>query len=87
MKVFVNSSFLGMLRHSKTINVVSSRSIKNFGHKRQPVPIITTLWHGFLTFTFIGLVLEWKKIKMLIFGDAFDTPMLQESVESNDNLK
>lgn len=50
-----------MLRNFKTTVVVSQRTFKNFGHKRQPIPFVTTLWHGFLTFTFIGCGIEWKR--------------------------
>lgn len=36
------------------------RTFKNFGHKPQPIPGVTILWHGFLTFTFIGCFIDWK---------------------------
>ncbi|KAF9814050.1 hypothetical protein SFRURICE_004397 [Spodoptera frugiperda] len=58
-----------MLRHFKPVTIISQRSFKNFGHKRQPVPVVTTLWHGFLTFSFIGLGIEWKTIKTFLFGE------------------
>ncbi|CAH2268007.1 jg10199 [Pararge aegeria aegeria] len=51
----------------------SSRGFKNFGHKRQPESTFTVLWHGFLTFTFIGMGIEWKRIsKYLLGGDDGD---------------
>lgn len=49
-----------MLRPIKILNLASKRNFKNFGHKREPIPLVTTLWHGFLTCTFIGLGLEWN---------------------------
>lgn len=61
MKVLLNTSVLGILRDSRKSNLVFSRPIKNFGHKRQPVPLVTTIWHGFLTFSFVGLVIKWEK--------------------------
>lgn len=50
------------------IMMSSQRTYKNFGHKREPIPTVTILWHGFLSFTFIGLGVEWKKIGNFIFG-------------------
>lgn len=41
--------------------IIPYRTFKNFGHKRQPIPGVSLLWHGFLTFTFIGLGVEWKR--------------------------
>lgn len=47
------------------ITYLNTRTFKNFGHKRQPVSMFTTLWHGFLTFTFIGLGINWKRYFIL----------------------
>lgn len=49
-----------MLRKVKNYMLINSRQFKNFGHKRQPEARFTVLWHGFLTFSFIGLGLNWK---------------------------
>ncbi|CAG5027370.1 unnamed protein product [Parnassius apollo] len=59
------------LKYYSLDNVSNGRTFKNFGHKRQPVPRITVLWHGFLTFSFIGLGIEWKRIGRMIFGEDF----------------
>ncbi|CAH1644217.1 unnamed protein product [Spodoptera littoralis] len=67
-----------MLRYLKPVTIINQRSFKNFGHKRQPIPVITTLWHGFLTFSFIGLGIEWKRIRTFLFGAD------EESVFVND---
>ncbi|VVC92881.1 unnamed protein product [Leptidea sinapis] len=53
----------------KEILLQSRRTFKKFGHKQQPVPAITVLWHGFLTFTFIGMGINWKRISRFMFGE------------------
>lgn len=48
-------------RSMGVINSLNSKGFKNFGHKKQPLPIVTVLWHGYLTFMFIGLCINWKR--------------------------
>ncbi|RVE52829.1 hypothetical protein evm_002486 [Chilo suppressalis] len=51
-----------LVQPTKSVLLMQSMMFKNFGHKRQPVSGVTVLWHGFLTFTFIGLALKWDVI-------------------------
>ncbi|CAK1553546.1 unnamed protein product [Leptosia nina] len=51
-----------MLRLSRQVYYLPQRTHKNFGHKREPEQMFTVLWHGFLTFSFIGLGLNWRRI-------------------------
>ncbi|XP_026328863.1 uncharacterized protein LOC113236865 [Hyposmocoma kahamanoa] len=53
----------------KPMAAINTRTYKNFGHKRQPEALVTVLWQGFLTFTFIGIGIEWKRIAKIFFGD------------------
>ncbi|OWR55176.1 hypothetical protein KGM_202461 [Danaus plexippus plexippus] len=32
--------------------------------------MFTTLWHGFLTFTFIGLGINWKSVTKYLHGES-----------------
>ncbi|CAH0727862.1 unnamed protein product, partial [Brenthis ino] len=59
-----------MLRIAKNYMIINNRSFKNFGHKRQPESRFTVLWHGFLTFTFIGFGIEWKRVTKFFFGES-----------------
>ncbi|CAG4937269.1 unnamed protein product [Colias eurytheme] len=58
-----------MLRLFRQVLRVDRRTYKNFGHKREPEPRFTVIWHGFLTFSFIGLGVEWKRVLKFFFGD------------------
>ncbi|PZC85315.1 hypothetical protein B5X24_HaOG201811 [Helicoverpa armigera] len=68
-----------MFRNIRSAVVISNRPFKNFGHKRQPIPVVTTFWHGFLTFTFIGLAIEWKRIKNFLFGDNNEDVLIKKT--------
>ncbi|KOB66280.1 Uncharacterized protein OBRU01_21437 [Operophtera brumata] len=57
-----------MLLRANIVPMLTKRTFKNFGHKRQPIPLVTTLWHGALTLTFTGMCLNWDKISTWIFG-------------------
>ncbi|KAJ0179984.1 hypothetical protein K1T71_004575 [Dendrolimus kikuchii] len=69
---------------AKTVLLSSQRTYKNFGHKRQPVPTVTFLWHGFLTCTFIGLAIEWKKIGHFLFDNGKEA---DAATENNADLR
>lgn len=56
-----------MSNYLRCVLVTQNRTYKNFGHKRQHVSTFTTLWHGFLTFTFVGLGINWKWYVIYIF--------------------
>ncbi|CAG9115534.1 unnamed protein product [Plutella xylostella] len=64
--------FRNLCSVSKTTVYCASyrRNFKNFGHKKQPTPPITMWWTGFLTFTFIGMAIEWKRVAKFFLGDA-----------------
>lgn len=55
--------FSRLLPNKEKINInhLHFKNFKNFGHKKQPVPRFTFYWHAFLTFSFIGLGIEWKR--------------------------
>lgn len=50
-----------MVLQPKTVTTIASRTFKNFGHKREPEAFVTVLWHGFLTFSMIGMGLNWDR--------------------------
>ncbi|CAH4019767.1 unnamed protein product [Pieris brassicae] len=58
-----------MFRKLREVYRLDKRTYKNFGHKREPEPLFTVLWHGFLTFSFIGMGIEWKRMYRFFFDE------------------